>query len=61
MCSATKSGGCDKWEIDEFDKVVRRGWQQIATRVAEGGVAAETRVIRLMTRVTIDDEGDVNI
>ena len=31
------------------------------TRVAEGGVAGETRVIRLMTRVTTDDEGDVNI
>ena len=31
------------------------------TRVAEGGVAGETRVIRLLTRVTIDGEGDINI
>ena len=61
VCSATKSGACDKWEIDEFGKAVRRGWQELATRVAEGGVAGETRVIRFMTRVMIEDEGDVNI
>ena len=29
--------------------------------MAEGGVAGDTRVIRFMTRVTTDDEGDFNI
>ena len=61
VCFATNSVGCDKWEIDEFPKAVRRGWRLIAKMVAEGGVAGETRVIRLMTRVTIGEEGDVNI